>query len=80
MKIEYVNGCMCDTLNVDGVETIDMKLEDVKNIVKKLIDKEEDLAVIQDLLTNLLESQGKYEDLGHCDCCGDWITKYEIEI
>lgn len=23
---------------------------------------------------------GEYKDLGHCECCGDWISNYTLEI
>lgn len=80
MKIESVSGCLCDSLTIDGVETIDMKIEDVKEVIKKLIDKENDLGTIQSILIDLVETRGDFEDLGQCDQCGDWITKYTLEI
>ena len=80
MKIESVSGCTCDSLTVDGVETIDMDKEAVKKVIKKLIDKVDDLGTLQSILINLVETQGDFEDLGHCEQCGDWITKYTLEI
>lgn len=80
MKIESVSGCLCDSLTIDGVETIDMKIEDVKEVIKKLIDKENDLGTIQSILIDLVETRGDFEDIGQCDQCGDWITKYTLEI
>ena len=80
MKIINVTGCVCDSLTVDGVETSDMPIEKVKEVVKKLIDSTNDLGTIQSILVDLVESQGDFEDLGTCEECGDWITKYTIEI
>lgn len=80
MKIVNTTGCTCDSLTIDDVETIDMDVKDVKEAVKKLIDKENDLGVIQSILIDLVESRGEFEDLGQCDECGDWITKYTVEI
>lgn len=80
MKIESISGCTCDSLTIDGVETIDMKITDVKEAIKKLIDAETDLSTIQSILINLVESRGDFEDLGQCDECGDWITKYTLEV
>ena len=48
--------------------------------IKKLIDAETDLGTIQSVLINLVESRGDFEDLGQCDECGDWITKYTLEV
>ena len=80
MKIESISGCTCDSLTIDGVETIDMKITDAKEAIKKLIDAEADLGTIQSVLINLVESRGDFEDLGQCDECGDWITKYTLEV
>ena len=80
MKIESVTGCTCDSLTIDNVETIDMDKEAVKDVIKKLINREDDLGILQSILIDLVEFQGEFEDLGHCDQCGDWITKYTLEI
>ena len=80
MKIESVTGCTCDSLTIDGVETIDMDKEAIKDVIKKLINREDDLGILQSILIDLVEFQGEFEDLGHCDQCGDWITKYTLEI
>ena len=80
MKIESLTGCTCDSLTVDNVETVDMDKEAVKDVIKKLINREDDLGVLQSILIDLVEFQGEFEDLGHCDQCGDWITKYTVEL
>ena len=80
MKIESVTGCTCDSLTIDNVETIDMDKEAIKDVIKKLINREDDLGFLQSILIDLVEFQGEFEDLGHCDQCGDWITKYTLEI
>ena len=71
---------MCDSLTVDNVETVDMDKKDVKEVIKKLLDKESDLGILQSILIDLVETQGEFEDLGQCDECGDWITKYTVEL
>ena len=80
MKIESVTGCICDSLTVDDVETVDMDKEAVKDVIKKLIDREDDLGTLQSILIDLVETQGEFEDLGYCEQCGDWITKYTVEL
>ena len=80
MKIESVTGCTCDSLTIDNVETVDMDKEVIKDVIKKLINREDDLGILQSILIDLVEFQGEFEDLGHCDQCGDWITKYTLEI
>ena len=80
MKIVNITGCTCDSLTVDDVETVDMDKKDVKEVIKKLVDREDDLGTLQSILMDLVETRGEFEDLGHCDQCGDWITKYTVEI
>lgn len=80
MKIESVTGCTCVSLTVDNVETVDMDKEAVKDVIKKLINREDDLGVLQSILIDLVEFQGEFEDLYHCDQCGDWVTKYTVEL
>ena len=80
MKLEYTDGCVCTSLTIDGKETIDMNVEDFKSVIHKLIDKENDLGTLQHIWIVLMEQQGKYEDLGQCEECGDYITKYTLEI
>lgn len=80
MKIESVTGCTCDSLTVDDVETVDMDKEAIKDVIKKLIDREDDLRTLQSMLMDLVEIQGECEVLGQCEQCGDWITKYTLEI
>ena len=80
MKIESVTGCTCDSLTVDKVETVDMDKEAIKDVIKKLIDREDDLGTLQSILMDLVEIRGDCEDLGRCEQCGDWITKYTLEI
>lgn len=80
MKLEYTDGCICTSLTVDGVETVDMKTEDLQEVICKLVKRETDTAILQRIWMNLMESQGDYEDLGHCECCGDWVSRFTLEI
>lgn len=80
MKIISITGCTCDSLTVDDVETVDMDKKNVKEVIKKLVDKEDDLGTLQSVLIDLVETRGEFEDLGQCEQCGDWITKYTLEI
>lgn len=80
MKLEYTDGCICDSLTVDGIETVDISINDFKKVLYQLIDRETDLGTLQSIMIKLMEQQGEYEDLGHCSCCGDYITKYTLEL
>lgn len=80
MILETVNGCICDSITIDGIETVELSMDKVKNAIKLIIDKETDLGVLQSILIDLIESKGDYEDLGTCEECGDFITKYTLKI
>ena len=80
MKLEYTDGCVCTSLTIDGKETIDMNVEDFKSVIHKLIGNENDLGTLQHIWIVLMEQQGKYEDLGQCEECGDYIARYTLEI
>lgn len=80
MKIEYVYGCVCDSLTIDGVETVDMNIKDVRDCVLSIISRTNDLSLLQGILIDVAELDGNYEDLGHCDQCGDYINKYIYEV
>lgn len=81
MKLEYTSGCICDSLSVDGVETIDMTIEDIRNVLYKLLEREQDIATLQDIFISLVSSQGVYECSEEpCECCGDFVTIYKLEI
>ena len=81
MKLVSVSGCICDSLTIDGKESIDIKdIKVIKEAIKKSIDKINDLGTLQQTLINLIESQGDFEYLGQCEQCGDWITKYTLEV
>ena len=80
MKLEYTDGCICTSLTVDGKKIVDMSKEELKEVICKLLDRESDLGILQDIWRNLVTSQGEFEDLGHCEECGDYITRYTLEI
>lgn len=80
MKIEYVTGCTCDSLTIDGKETNSMSIKDVRGCVLDIISRTTDLSLLEEILTNYVETDGDFENLGHCDQCGDSIWKYTLEI
>lgn len=80
MTLETINGCICDSITIDGIETIDLPIDKVKDTIKTLINKETDLGLLQSILINFIESKGDYEDLGTCEECGDTISKYTLKV
>lgn len=79
MKINYTSGCTCDSLTIDGKESIDLSPKVIKDTIVKALERIDDISTLQDILTTIAET-GEYENLGHCEQCGDWITSYTLEI
>lgn len=80
MKLEYTDGCTATSLTVDGKETADMSKKELLSIIRKMLNLVTDTAVLQEIWMTLMEDLGEYEDLGHCETCGDWISKYTLEL
>lgn len=81
MILQYTSGCISDSLTIDGKETIDIPIEDIRKVLHKLIDIEDDLGTLQEIYISLLSAQGKYECSSKpCECCGDYVTTYKLEI
>ena len=60
MKIEYVYGCTCDSLTIDGVETVNMDIKDVRDCVLNIISKTNDLSLLQSILSDVAELDGEF--------------------
>lgn len=80
MKIKRISGCICDSLTIDGIETIDMNGDNIKDAIKKIIDSIKDLGVLQSTLIDLVECLGDWKDIGTCEQCGDTITEYTLKL
>ena len=73
MKLEKVTGCTAFSLNVDGVEEINMTDEERFYIMDKL--------QFNYVLQALIPMFGEYECDDHpCECCGDIVQTYTWEI
>lgn len=57
-----------------------MPVEELRGNILNAISKITNEATLQDILISIAESEGEFEDLGHCEQCGDWITSYTLEI
>lgn len=79
MKINYTSGCICDNLTIDDKESTDLSVDDIKDTIVKALNKINDIAILQEILITIVET-GEYENLGHCDECGDYISSYTLEI
>ena len=62
MKINYTSGCICDSLTIDSKESADLSPKVIKDAIAKALEKIDDMATLQDILTTVAET-GEYEDL-----------------
>lgn len=81
MELLYRIGCTCDAMTIDGIETIDIPINDFKNTLKILIDKETDIGILQNIFKTILECNGTEKSSAEpCECCGDYICEYKMKI
>ena len=90
MKIEIVRGCIADRFDVDGKPMMDMSEEELKDILLRVVNKvtqrenmdEWKKAYLRDAIRLLVEDfYDTYESSDEpCDCCGDWVETYTLEL
>lgn len=83
MNIKMVRGCICDSLTIDGKEEINLNDRERVEIIKKVSEHLKGLEAryLNELLQFLLEKMGKYSCSGQpCECCGDFVETYKVEI
>lgn len=59
MKINYTSGCICDSLTIDGKESADLSPKVIKDATAKALEKIDDMATLQDILTTVAETGKK---------------------
>ena len=79
MKLQYVTGCVCDSLSVDDKEFNELSLEERKRILHHLIEHSIDENTLQELFIKYMECEGDFTDYAPCECCGDVIYQYDLE-
>lgn len=80
MKLKMQRGCICDSLTVDGTEEINLNDEQRKEVIKKIFESIEPKD-LNYLLQWYLPTFGDYDcDDEPCECCGDYVEYYNIEI
>lgn len=89
MKLQMVRGCVCDSLNVDGKEEIDLTDDERALVLRTILNSEL-------LKKNILSKPGSLNQLIQfvareyfdtyevsdepCDCCDDYVETFELEI
>ena len=70
-----------DTVCINGNTWDNILTEEMYKDMCDLIDKIDDIAVLQSIFCSVLERCGKYDCSDKpCECCGDYIRHYAMEI
>ena len=79
----YVNELVCDYTKLVRQFKWDNNLhcnDKYFDIVKTMLERVEDFAVLQRLFCEILEQCGIPKSLGRCECCDDYINTYSMTI
>lgn len=81
MKIEYYDGCQSQQLKIDGKDFADMKPDEQKEFVKKLIASPAfDESFLFSMVADFISCQGNMIDEYCCEECGDINITYQMEL
>lgn len=90
MKLELIEGCVCDRFTVDGKDIDSMSEKELKDILKAVVTKitttkYEDENVVYSLQIILREIVSRFYDEYEsddepCECCGDFVETFKMEV
>lgn len=81
MEIIYSTGCTNGSLTIDGKETFEMIVDELRNNVFKSLSKVDDISILQSILIDILERiWDDYVAGEHCDDCGDVPETYKMDV
>ena len=84
MKINYITGCVHNTLQINGNDSDTIYIDDLRDVCKAIIDKTTDKDFLEEIVIDYLYHT-KREDLNEydsykCETCGDYVEMFEKEI
>lgn len=81
MELRYVSGCTAYNLTIDGIEVSELPPYQIADVIRHLVGRCKDIAILQELLERLIEHDKESVcDISHCEQCGDDIYDYKLEI
>ena len=81
MILNCIDGCTAYNLTIDGVEVSELPLNVIADVIRHLVGRCKDKALLKEMLGRLIESDKESVcDISHCDQCGDDIYNYKLEI
>ena len=80
VRLQMMEGCVCNSLTVDGREEMDMTDDERREVLKTIWDSLEP-GDLYDIMRTLITSHGEYvSDDEPCECCGDTVDQYTWDI
>ena len=81
MTLNYIEGCTAYNLTIDGIEVSELPYYEIADVIRHLVGRCKDIAILQELLASLIEHDKESVcDISHCDQCGDDIYNYKLRI
>lgn len=82
MKLIYSYGCLANELSINGISEIDLTDKQRKEVINRIFQwYDKHPAALNDLLQYFIETHcDDYDCTEPCECCGDMVTTYKMEI
>lgn len=82
MKLIYSYGCLANELSVNGISEIDLTDKQRKEVINRIFQSyDKHPEALNDLLQYFIETHcDDYDCTEPCECCGDMVTTYKMEI
>ena len=82
MKLIYSYGCLANSLSVNGIQEIDLTDQQRKEVINRIFQwYKKHPEALNNLLQYFIETHcDDYDCTEPCECCGDMVTTYKMEI
>lgn len=83
MKVEVIDGCVCTGMYVDGTSISEMNKDqrhEVRKALCEYIMKDETISLFGLALFVCANADSEYSYSGPCECCGEYINTWKMEI
>jgi hypothetical protein len=82
MKLIYSYGCLANELSVNGIQEVDLTDKQRKEVINRIFQwYDNHPAALNNLLQYFIETHcDDYDCTEPCECCGDMVTTYKMEI
>lgn len=77
-EIVYIEGCTVTGIEIDGEGLWEIPASKQREILHQVIDKIDE-NIMHDVFKAIAEN-GEYKHLYDCDCCGDSVCEYRLEL